>query len=70
MSDANCVAGVVQNTQTGFGYNGESNLDLEYGMALVGPTQPVTLYQVGDLEMGKMVSLRTHYAQELICSFG
>lgn len=39
--------GVVQQEQTGFGFNGESNLDLEYGMALVYP-QKVTLYQVGD----------------------
>ncbi|KAI0663745.1 subtilisin-like protein [Cubamyces menziesii] len=31
----------------GFGYNGESNLDLQYSMSLVGK-QPVTLYQTGD----------------------
>ncbi|KZT01332.1 subtilisin-like protein [Laetiporus sulphureus 93-53] len=40
--------GFVQSNQTGFGYNGESNLDLEYSMSLVGPTQPVQLYQTGD----------------------
>ncbi|KAJ7093316.1 subtilisin-like protein [Mycena belliarum] len=40
--------GVVQTTQTGFDYNGESNLDLQYGMALVTGAQPVQLYQVGD----------------------
>lgn len=44
--------GVVQTSQTGFNYNGESNLDLQYGMGLVGPTQPVTLYQVGDIVEG------------------
>ncbi|KAL4071280.1 peptidase S8/S53 domain-containing protein [Scleroderma yunnanense] len=44
--------GVIQTTQTGFQYNGESNLDLQYGMALVTGKQPVQLYQVGDLIMG------------------
>ena len=32
-------------------FNGESDLDLEYAMALVNPQQ-VTLYQVGDLVEG------------------
>ncbi|KAI0329253.1 subtilisin-like protein [Cubamyces sp. BRFM 1775] len=32
----------------GIGDNVESNLDLQYAMALVGKKQPVTLYQVGD----------------------
>lgn len=40
--------GVDQTTNTGFNYNGESNLDLQYGMALVTAKQKVTLYQVGD----------------------
>ncbi|KAG1804120.1 subtilisin-like protein [Suillus subaureus] len=31
-----------------FDYNGESNLDLEYGMTLVTKKQNITLYQVGD----------------------
>lgn len=31
-----------------FDYNGEANLDLEYGMTLVTKGQNVTLYQVGD----------------------
>lgn len=35
----------------GFGFNGESDLDLEYGMALVFPQQ-VTLYQTGDVPEG------------------
>ncbi|POS70995.1 Pro-kumamolisin [Diaporthe helianthi] len=43
--------GVVQQTEMGFEFNGESNLDLEYAMALVYP-QMVTLYQVGDLVEG------------------
>ncbi len=42
---------VVQTTTQGFGYNGESDLDLEYAMTLVNP-QPVTLYQAGDLVEG------------------
>ncbi|KZT64883.1 subtilisin-like protein [Daedalea quercina L-15889] len=40
--------GFIQTNQTGFDYNGESNLDLQYAMTLVGRTQPVQLYQAGD----------------------
>ncbi|KZT22937.1 subtilisin-like protein [Neolentinus lepideus HHB14362 ss-1] len=43
--------GYAQTDYTGFGYNGESNLDLQYGMALTDP-QPITLYQTGDMEEG------------------
>ena len=43
--------GVNQQTNMSFGLNGESDLDLEYAMALVYPQQ-VTLYQVGDLVQG------------------
>lgn len=43
--------GVVQQTNMSFGYNGESDLDLEYAMSLVYP-QNVVLYQVGDLVEG------------------
>ncbi|KAF8317469.1 subtilisin-like protein [Clavulina sp. PMI_390] len=35
-----------------FDNNGESDLDLEYGMALVGPAQKVNLYQTGDPIIG------------------
>lgn len=42
----------VQTEDIGFGYNGESDLDLQYAMALVGKSQPVSLYQVGDLATG------------------
>ncbi len=42
---------VVQTTRESFGFNGESDLDLEYAMTLVNP-QKVTLYQVGDLVEG------------------
>ena len=37
---------------TGFDYNGESNLDLEYAMGLVNP-QKVTLLQTGDENVGQ-----------------
>ena len=40
--------GFLQTIVESFDYNGESDLDLEYGMTLVNP-QKVTLYQVGDL---------------------
>lgn len=43
--------GFVQQEVMSFGYNGESDLDLEYGMTLVYP-QNVTLYQVGDAVEG------------------
>lgn len=39
--------GFVSRKNLGFGYNGESDLDLEYAMALVNP-MTVTLYQAGD----------------------
>lgn len=42
--------GVLVSTQD-FNTNGESDLDLEYGMALVAP-QPVNLYQTGDPIIG------------------
>lgn len=46
------ASGYEQTSFGGFSINGEANLDLEYAMALVGPTQNVTLYQVGDLVEG------------------
>ncbi|KAH9933246.1 subtilisin-like protein [Epithele typhae] len=36
----------------GYDINAESNLDLQYAMSLVGKSQKVTLYQVGDLFRG------------------
>jgi len=42
---------IVQTFNQSFALNGESALDLEYGMALTHP-QPVTLLQVGDLAEG------------------
>ncbi|KAJ8066000.1 hypothetical protein OCU04_005094 [Sclerotinia nivalis] len=43
--------GVLQTTVESFDYNGESDLDLEYGMTLAYP-QKVTLYQTGDIGEG------------------
>ncbi len=45
--------GFVQTNSRSFNYNGESNLDLQYGMEIVSSKQPVTLYQVGDLQIGE-----------------
>ncbi|OSX61657.1 hypothetical protein POSPLADRAFT_1040138 [Postia placenta MAD-698-R-SB12] len=44
--------GYDQTEYEGFGENGESDLDLQYSMSLVGPKQTVTLYQAGDLYEG------------------
>jgi len=46
----------VQNTQQGFQFNGESDLDLQYAMSLVTAKQEVTLYQVGDEVQGAIVA--------------
>ncbi|KDQ54112.1 hypothetical protein JAAARDRAFT_60885 [Jaapia argillacea MUCL 33604] len=43
--------GFAQTDYQGFDYNGESDLDLQYGMNLVDP-QPITLYQAGDMVEG------------------
>lgn len=48
---------MVQTTNQSFDFNGESDLDLEYSMALVNP-QPITLLQTGDLVEG--VFLTSH----------
>jgi len=42
---------VVQTTNQSFDFNGESDLDLQYAMALTNP-QPITLLQTGDLVEG------------------
>ena len=46
--------GVVQQQNQSADYNEESDLDLEYAMALTDPT-PVTLLQTGDLVEGSGV---------------
>lgn len=45
--------GYAQTQYTGFEYNGESDLDLEYAMNLVTAAQPITLYQAGDMVEGE-----------------
>ena len=47
--------GYVQTTYQNFSFNGESDLDLQYGMSLVTGEQTVTLYQTGDMEKGDIV---------------
>ncbi|KAJ7175779.1 peptidase S8/S53 domain-containing protein [Mycena filopes] len=44
--------GIVQTTNVSFPFNVESNFDIGYAMNLVTRKQPVTLYQVGDVEIG------------------
>ncbi|KAJ7512566.1 peptidase S8/S53 domain-containing protein [Mycena galericulata] len=44
--------GVVQSINVSFEYNVESNFDLAYAMNLVTGHQKVTLFQVGDIEIG------------------
>ncbi|KAK7055138.1 peptidase S8/S53 domain-containing protein [Favolaschia claudopus] len=48
--------GVVQTEEMDFGVNIESNFDLGYAMTLVGPGQPVRLYQVEDIVEGSTVA--------------
>ena len=43
--------GVDQTNQTGFDFNGESDLDLQYAFGLTDP-QPILLLQTGDLVEG------------------
>jgi tripeptidyl-peptidase-1 len=47
-TDQLVVLGSIPTSASSFDYNGESNLDLEYGMTLVTKAQNVTLYQTGD----------------------
>ena len=47
------VGGALVTDEIGFGINGESDLDLQYSMSLVGKNQPVTLYQTGDPVQGE-----------------
>ncbi|KAH7883231.1 peptidase S8/S53 domain-containing protein [Phlebopus sp. FC_14] len=44
--------GYAQTQYQGFEFNGESDLDLQYGMTLVTGKQQVTLYQTGDMVEG------------------
>ena len=48
--------GYLQTTNRSFDNNGESDLDLQYGMSLVTGEQTVTLYQTGDMVVGRLVA--------------
>ncbi|KAF7291889.1 Subtilisin-like protein [Mycena indigotica] len=63
------AGGVVQTASRSFDFNGESNLDLEYAMNLVSANQPVTLYQVGDLQMGASFNNLLDALDGSFCSF-
>ncbi|KAF7323695.1 Subtilisin-like protein [Mycena kentingensis (nom. inval.)] len=61
--------GTLQTPFVGFDFNGESNLDLQYAMNLVGPKQDVTLYQVGDIPMGASFNNLLDALDESFCTF-
>ncbi|KAH7925917.1 hypothetical protein BV22DRAFT_1010230 [Leucogyrophana mollusca] len=46
------LGGVVQTVNQSFGYNAESDLDIQYASAILTAKQNVTVYQVGDLAQG------------------
>jgi len=58
--DRSSNIGVVQQDNQSFEYNGESDLDLEYAMALTDPT-PISLLQTGDLVEGLSLRSRDGY---------
>ncbi|KAK4995296.1 hypothetical protein LTR66_004858 [Elasticomyces elasticus] len=60
--------GILQQTNMSFVYNGESDLDLEYGMALVYPV-PVTLYQAGDIVQGASFNNFLDAIDSTYCSY-
>ena len=55
------MTAVVQTTNQSFDFNGESDLDLEYAMALTNP-QIITLLQTGDIVEGLTWSSAVTYA--------
>ncbi|KAL6299946.1 peptidase S8/S53 domain-containing protein [Sparassis latifolia] len=61
--------GYVQTEYTGFNYNGESNLDIQYSMSLVGPEQTVTLYQTGDMVEGASLNNLLDALDASYCTF-
>ncbi|KAI0783459.1 subtilisin-like protein [Abortiporus biennis] len=60
--------GVVQTTDQSFDFNGESDLDLEYGMALTNP-QTITLLQTGDLVEGASFNNWLDAVDKSFCTF-
>ncbi|KIY49300.1 subtilisin-like protein [Fistulina hepatica ATCC 64428] len=61
--------GFVQTDYQLFDFNGESNLDLQYGMSLVTGAQTVTLYQVGDMVEGASFNNFLDALDEAYCTF-
>ncbi|KAJ6624427.1 subtilisin-like protein [Mycena sp. CBHHK59/15] len=59
---------IVQTTNQSFNFNGESDLDLEYGMALTNP-QPVTLLQTGDIVEGASFNNWLDAVDGTFCTF-
>lgn len=57
------LTGVDQTTEQSFDFNGESDLDLEYAMALTNP-QPITLLQTGDTVEGETIYHIVYYRTE------
>ncbi|KAI0063498.1 subtilisin-like protein [Artomyces pyxidatus] len=60
--------GVLQTEEEDFGVNGESDLDLEYAMALTNP-QPITLLQTGDLVEGASFDNWLDAVDKSFCTF-
>ncbi|KAH9924575.1 subtilisin-like protein [Fomitopsis serialis] len=61
--------GYIQTNYGGYYYSAESNLDLQYSMALVGPRQPVQLYQAGDLSEGASFNTMLDALDASYCTF-
>ena len=62
--------GYAQTIYQGFDYNGESDLDLQYGMSLVTGEQTVTLYQTGDMVEGRIVFRVSFHISNNHCGAG
>ncbi|EIN12224.1 subtilisin-like protein [Punctularia strigosozonata HHB-11173 SS5] len=60
--------GVAQTQDQSFNFNGESDLDLEYAMALTNP-QPITLLQAGDLVEGASFNNWLDAVDASFCTF-
>lgn len=66
---ASIDGGYPQRAFQEFQYNVESNLDLQYAMALVTKKQPVTLYQVGDVYLGASFNNLLDALDPSFCSY-
>ena len=60
--------GVAQTQQTGFNFNGESDLDLQYAFGLTNP-QPILLLQTGDLVEGASFNNWLDVVDGSFCTF-